>query len=38
MTEMCIRDRFIANGIALLFTSKYYLDKIFRFVMVYLNS
>lgn len=29
---------FIANGIALLFTSKYYLDKIFRFVMVYLNS
>lgn len=30
--------RFIANGIALLFTSKYYLDKIFRFVMVYLNS
>ena len=27
-----------ANGIALLFTSKYYLDKIFRFVMVYLNS
>ena len=30
--------QFIANGIALLFTSKYYLDKIFRFVMVYLNS
>lgn len=29
--------QFIANGIALLFTSKYYLDKIFRFVMVYLN-
>ena len=24
--------QFIANGIALLFTSKYYLDKIFRFV------
>ena len=30
--------QFIANGIALLFTTKYYLDKIFRFVMVYLNS
>ena len=30
--------QFIANGIALLFTSKYYLDKIFRFIMVYLNS
>ena len=30
--------QFIVNGIALLFTSKYYLDKIFRFVMVYLNS
>lgn len=30
--------QFIANGIALLFISKYYLDKIFRFVMVYLNS
>lgn len=30
--------QFIANGIALLFTSKYYLDKIFRFVMVYLKS
>lgn len=30
--------QFIANGIALLFTSKYYLDKIFRFVVVYLNS
>lgn len=30
--------QFIANGIALLFTSKYYLDKIFRFVIVYLNS
>ena len=30
--------QFIANGIALLFTSKYYLDKIFIFVMVYLNS
>lgn len=30
--------QFIANGTALLFTSKYYLDKIFRFVMVYLNS